>query len=166
METNIWKGIFPALTTPFTVNDTLDVALFSENIDAQLNAGVHGLIIGGSLGEAAILTLEEKKILLQTAIANSNKSVPVLLNIAATTLKEAIQHVELGVQNNANGFMLLPPMRYKSDKKETLYFLKSVAEATTLPIMLYNNPIDYGTEITIDILEKLANQQNIVAIKE
>ncbi|WP_288096512.1 dihydrodipicolinate synthase family protein [Hydrotalea sp.] len=166
MAVTEWKGIFPALTTPFTANDTIDVALFSKNIHAQLAAGVNGLIVGGSLGEAAVLTLDEKQILLQTAAAVSNRTVPVLLNIAAATINEAIQQVELGTKNFVSGFMLLPPMRYKSDERETIYFLKTVAEATSLPIMLYNNPVDYGTEITIEILEALEPIANIVAIKE
>ena len=166
MEAHIWKGIFPALTTPFTENDSLDLSLFVSQIQAQLNAGVHGIIIGGSLGEAAVLSLQEKEQLLQTAINANKAKVPVLLNIAAATLKEAIETVRMAEANNANGFMLLPPMRYKSDARETTYFLKSVADATNLPIMLYNNPVDYGIELTIAILNQLAKHKNIIAIKE
>lgn len=166
MKSFVWKGVFPALTTPFTHADVLDLPLFSKNIQAQIQAGVHGLIIGGSLGEAAVLTLEEKKILLQTAVFESKNTLPVLLNIASATIQDALQHIEIGEQNNANGFMLLPPMRYRSDSRETTHFLKTIASATQLPIMLYNNPVDYGTEITMEILEVLADCANIIAIKE
>src|SRR6476660_5477470 len=109
-----WKGIFPALTTPFTVNDELDLPMFKKNLDAQLDAGVHGVIIGGSLGEASTLTVSEKEELIKFALKKVEAKIPVILNIAEASAKDALHQTALGKQWNADGLMLLPPMRYKA----------------------------------------------------
>lgn len=161
-----WKGVFPALTTQFTADDELDIPLFEKNVAFQLEAGVDGLILGGSLGEASVLTTAEKEILIKTAIQKTAGQVPVLINIAEGSTREAIQQATNAAKWGAHGLMLLPPMRYKSDHRETVEFLKTVANSTDLPIMLYNNPVDYKIEITLDMFEELAECQNIGAVKE
>ncbi|MBO9564717.1 MAG: dihydrodipicolinate synthase family protein [Niastella sp.] len=161
-----WKGVFPALTTQFTADDELDIPLFEKNVAFQLEAGVDGLILGGSLGEASVLTTAEKEILVKTAIQKAAGQVPVLINIAEGSTREAIQQATNAARWGAHGLMLLPPMRYKSDHRETVEFLKTVANSTDLPIMLYNNPVDYKIEITLDMFEELAECQNIGAVKE
>jgi dihydrodipicolinate synthase/N-acetylneuraminate lyase len=160
-----WKGIFPAFTTKFTANDTLDLALFEKGLQSQLDAGVDGIVLGGSLGEASTLTTDEKETLVKLAIEIAGP-VPVVLNIAEGATKEAIKQAALGKSWGVKGLMLLPPMRYKSDDRETLTFFKSVAQSTDLPIMIYNNPVDYKVDVTLDIFEQLLECDNIQAVKE
>lgn len=161
-----WKGVFPALTTKFTANDELDLDLFGKNLDAQLAAGVAGVIIGGSLGEASTLALEEKAVLVQFAVKRLEGKIPVVLNIAEGATREAVKQTALATQWGAEGLMLLPPMRYKSDDRETVQYFRAVADSTDLPIMLYNNPVDYKIEITPAMFEELAACENIKAVKE
>jgi 1-pyrroline-4-hydroxy-2-carboxylate deaminase len=161
-----WKGVFPALTTPFTANDGLDIPLFEKSLAAQLEAGVNGIVLGGSLGEASTLTTAEKGELVKTAIEKLNGKVPVILNIAEGSTNEALKQVMFAESWGVNGLMLLPPMRYKSDARETVMFFKTIADATDLPIMLYNNPVDYKIEITLEMFEELQSCKNITAVKE
>jgi 4-hydroxy-tetrahydrodipicolinate synthase len=161
-----WKGIFPALTTPFTANDELDLPMFEKNLHAQINAGVQGVIIGGSLGEASTLTTSEKEELIKFALRKVEAKIPVILNIAEASAKDALHQTALAKQWNADGLMLLPPMRYKADDRETVEYFKTVARSTDLPIMIYNNPIDYKIEVTLDMFEELAECKNITAVKE
>jgi 4-hydroxy-tetrahydrodipicolinate synthase len=160
-----WKGIFPAFTTKFTANDTLDLALFEKGLQSQLDAGVDGIVLGGSLGEASTLTTDEKETLVKLAIEIAGP-VPVVLNIAEGATKEAIKQAALGKSWGVKGLMLLPPMRYKSDDRETLTFFRSVAQSTDLPIMIYNNPVDYKVDVTLDIFDQLQECKNIQAVKE
>ncbi|MCX7638480.1 MAG: dihydrodipicolinate synthase family protein [Cyclobacteriaceae bacterium] len=161
-----WQGVFPALTTPFKPDETLDLELFERQVEAQLTAGVHGLIIGGSLGEASTLTRAEKFELVRIALNLVNGKVPVVMNIAEGSTAEAIDQAREAERLKADGLMLLPPMRYKSDERETLHFFKSVSAATALPIMVYNNPVDYKIEVTPAMFEELAGHPNIQAVKE
>ncbi len=161
-----WKGVFPALTTKFTAEDQLDLNLQTQNLEAQLAAGIDGVILGGTLGESSVLTNMEKEVLVKYTVSQVNGRVPVVMNIAEGSTREAIRMAALAAQWGAAGLMLLPPMRYKSDHRETVSFFKAVASATTLPIMIYNNPVDYKTEVTLDMFEELVACANIQAIKE
>lgn len=161
-----WKGVFPALTTKFTAADELDLTLFSRNLDAQLEAGVEGIILGGSLGEASVITTEEKATLVKHAVKQIAGRVPVVINIAEGATREALRQAALAEEWGASGLMLLPPMRYKSDARETVEYFRTIARSTSLPIMLYNNPVDYKTEITLDMFEELSAEKNIEAVKE
>ncbi|HTE26134.1 dihydrodipicolinate synthase family protein [Flavitalea sp.] len=161
-----WKGIFPALTTKFTANDELDLDMFERNLDAQLKAGIHGIILGGTLGEASVLTNAEKQQLVQFAVSRINGKIPTILNIAEGSTRVAIEQAKLAEAWGAEGLMLLPPMRYKSDHRETVEYFKAIARSTSLPIMIYNNPVDYKTEITPDMFEDLMVMPNIQAVKE
>src|SRR5258705_5551596 len=161
-----WKGVFPAITTKFSSRQSLDMDLFCKNIKAQLEAGVNGIVLAGTLGEASVLTLEEKEILLKTTLDVVSHKVPVVLNIAEGSTSEAVKQAELAAKWGAKGLMLLPPMRYKSDDRETVIYFKTIADATNLPVMIYNNPIDYRIEVTLDMFEELAEVSTIQAIKE
>jgi len=140
--------------------------MFEKNLHAQVNAGVHGVIIGGSLGEASTLTTSEKEELIKFALRKVEAKIPVILNIAEASAKDALHQTALAKQWNADGLMLLPPMRYKADDRETIEYFKTVARSTDLPIMIYNNPIDYKIEVTLDMFEELAECKNITAVKE
>lgn len=161
-----WTGVFPALTTKFTPDDTLDLSLFSKNLQEQLRAGANGIILGGTLGEASVLTTDEKEQLVKHTVEQVDGRVPVVLNIAEGSTKEAIRQAGLAEQWGARGLMLLPPMRYKTDHRETVTWFKTIAEATNLPIMIYNNPVDYKTEVTLDAFDELQGCANIQAVKE
>lgn len=161
-----WKGVFPALTTKFSSNDALDLTLFGKNLEAQLHAGVEGIILGGTLGEASVLSVEEKEQLVKFAVEKTTGKVPVVLNIAEGSTREAIKQAALAKAWGAAGLMMLPPMRYKSDHRETVAYFKTVAQSTDLPIMIYNNPVDYKIEVTLDMFEELIACSNITAVKE
>lgn len=161
-----WKGVFPALTTKFTADDKLDLILFEKNLQLQLAAGVNGIVLGGTLGEASVLTTDEKETLVKFAIEKIAGRAPVVLNIAEGSTREALQQAAYAKAWGAQGLMLLPPMRYKSDHRETVTYFQTVAKATDLPIMIYNNPVDYKIEVTPDMFEDLTGYANIQAIKE
>ncbi|MEJ0029304.1 MAG: dihydrodipicolinate synthase family protein [Bacteroidota bacterium] len=161
-----WTGVFPALTTKFTTNDQLDLPLFEKNLRAQLDAGVNGVILGGSLGEASVLTNEEKFELVKFTLEKVAGKVPVILNIAEGSTSEAIKLAQQAEKIGVQGLMLLPPMRYKADDRETVTYFKAVADATPLPIMIYNNPVDYKIEVTLDMFDQLKDKKNIQAVKE
>jgi len=162
-----WEGVMPAVTTQFNANDELDLDLFKVNIKAQLDAGVHGIVLGGTLGEASTLTDEERRISTRETVAYVEGKVPVLMNIAEQTTKAAINLAKIAEQDGATGLMMLPPMRYKASDEEVVAYFKSVANSTSLPIMIYNNPVDYKIEVTLDMFEQLLEAcPNIQAVKE
>ena len=161
-----WMGVFPALLTPFTEDDQLDLPLFEKNVQAQLQAGVHGLIIGGSLGEASTITEKEKQAMVRAALDICQAKVPVVLNIAESVTREAIRQAQLARTWGADGLMLLPPMRYRSDDRETIQYFRSVAKATELPVMIYNNPIDYKIDFRPELFDALLDCETVTALKE
>jgi 4-hydroxy-tetrahydrodipicolinate synthase len=161
-----WKGIMPAVTTKFTDNDEIDLKTFELNINAQLEAGVHGIVLGGTLGEASTLLDEEKRLLTTTTVDIVKGKVPVLINIAEQTTKGAILAAQKAEEDGAKGLMMLPPMRYKSGDRETVEYFKAVANNTSLPIMVYNNPVDYKVEVTLNMFDELLKCKNIEAVKE
>lgn len=161
-----WKGIFPAVTTKFHADGSLDMDLFFKNLDFQLESGVHGIILGGTLGESSVLTQEEKIQLTAKTVKHVNNKVPVILNIAEGATQDALFWAKKAEELGASGLMILPPMRYAADAREVVTYLKAVANSTGLPMMIYNNPIDYKTLVTLDMFAELANCPNIQAIKE
>ncbi len=161
-----WSGVFPALTTKFTSDDALDLEMFKINLDAQLKAGVHGIILGGSLGEASVLTTDEKSALVKFAVEYVGDKIPVILNIAEGATREAVNQAALAKTWGCKGIMALPPMRYKSDDRETVAYFKAIANSTELPVMIYNNPVDYKIEVTPDMFAELIECENIEAVKE
>jgi len=161
-----WSGVFPALTTKFTSDDQLDFHLFEKNLRAQLDAGVEGVILGGTLGESSVLSNEEKFDLVKFTVEKVAGKVPVVMNIAEGSTREAVKLASEAEKCGAKGLMMLPPMRYKSDHRETVAYFKAVAESSSLPIMIYNNPVDYKIEVTLDMFGELADNKNIQAVKE
>lgn len=161
-----WKGVFPALLTPFTDDDKLDLDIFEKNLEAQVKAGVHGLILGGSLGEASTITENEKEELTEFSVEYVNGKIPVIVNIAQSRTQDAIQEAANARSWGADGLMLLPPMRYKTDDRETITYFKDVANSTQLPIMIYNNPVDYKIDARPEMFDELIECKNIVALKE
>lgn len=161
-----WSGVIPALTTKFTSDDKLDLPLFKKNLDAQIAAGVSGIIVGGTLGEASTLTTAEKETLIKFAVEKCEGKIPVILNIAEGATAAALEQAAFAKQWGAEGLMALPPMRYKTDHRETVTYFKTIASSTDLPIMIYNNPVDYKTDVTLDMFAELIECSNITAVKE
>ncbi len=161
-----WQGVMPAITTQFTADDQLDLAAFTTNIRAQVNAGATGIILGGTLGEASTLSPNEKNTLVSTTRKEVGDRAAVVLNIAEQSTSAAIEAARNAEMQGADGLMLLPPMRYKATDRETVVYFKTIAEATSLPIMIYNNPVDYKIEVTLDMFEELKGHKNINAVKE
>lgn len=161
-----WKGVYPAITTKFTADDQLDMPLFEKNLQFQLDAGVNGIILGGTLGEASVLSTEEKEKLVKFTVEKVAARVPVVLNIAEGSTREALQQAAYAKAWGAQGLMILPPMRYKSDHRETVTYFTTIARSTDLPILIYNNPVDYKIDVTPDMFEDLTACANIQAIKE
>ncbi|MDN3657140.1 dihydrodipicolinate synthase family protein [Ferruginibacter paludis] len=161
-----WEGVYPAMLTPFTKDDAIDFEMFKINVNAQLDAGVDGLVVGGSLGEASTMLAEEKWELLRYCKTAMNRPVPVIVNVAEQSTKAAIHIAKDAVANGADGLMVLPPMRYKADDRETVEYFKAIAATTDLTIMIYNNPYDYKIEVTLAMFEELAKMPTIVAVKE
>ena len=161
-----WEGVMPAITTQFDVKGNLDLDTFKINLSHQVNAGVNGIILGGTLGEASTLTNQEKQQLLAVTLGEVNGKIPVIMNIAEQATIEAIRLAQKAESEGADGLMLLPPMRYKATDEETVTYFSTIANATKLPIMIYNNPIDYKIEVTLEMFAALESYKNITAVKE
>ena len=166
MNKESWQGIFPALVTPFHSDDTIDFDMFRKNLEVQIEAGVTGAIVSGSLGEASTLTRAEKIELVKFAKQLVPASFPIVLCIAEQSTAEAVSIAKEAESIGADGLMVLPPMRYKADDLETVTYFKTIAQSTALPLMIYNNPVDYKIEVTLDMFEELAKIPNVHAIKE
>jgi 4-hydroxy-tetrahydrodipicolinate synthase len=161
-----WHGVFPAVTTKFTADDRLDSVEMERCFALQVEARVHGLIVCGSLGEASTLTSEEKIEILKIAVQVAKGRLPVLLSVAEGATKQACRLAEAGAAAGASGLMILPGIPYRSDRVETVEHYRTIAGAADLPVMIYNNPVSYGVDITPSILAELATDARFVAIKE
>ena len=162
-----WSGVFPAITTQMKRDGAIDYETTAQHIEVLLASGVTGLVMLGSLGEIQMLTAEEKRRVLGFAVQVVKGRIPVLSGVAETSTAEAIRYVRDCEALGADGFMLMPPMVYKTpDPAETMAHFRTVAKATGLPIMIYNNPISYGNDVTPQMFAELASTKNFVALKE
>jgi dihydrodipicolinate synthase/N-acetylneuraminate lyase len=164
--TVVWKGVFPAATTQFRPNQALDVPATMAHIDKMIEAGIHGLIMLGTVGENCSLEYAEKLELLRATVQQVAKRVPVLSGVAEYTTALASRFANDAQELGVDGLMVLPAMVYKSDSRETIAHFRGVARSTSLPIMVYNNPVSYSVDITPEMFVELADQANLVAIKE
>jgi 4-hydroxy-tetrahydrodipicolinate synthase len=161
-----WHGVYPAVTTQFKNDHSLDLEGTARHIEKLLEAGVHGLIMLGTVGENCSLEYAEKLDVLRTALRQARGRVPVLTGVAEYTTALACRFAADAQKAGVNGLMVLPAMVYKSDPRETLTHYRTVARATDLPIMVYNNPVSYGVDITPAMFAELADEPRLVAIKE
>jgi 4-hydroxy-tetrahydrodipicolinate synthase len=161
-----WLGVFPALTTKFTPDDRLDFEAMAAHLETQLAAGVHGIIVLGSLGENSALSADEKRDLIRFFHDAIDSRVPLVTCVAECSTRDACSLAGDAQKLGADGLMLLPPMRYASDRDETAQYFRDVATASELPIMLYNNPVAYGTDVTPEEFAELADETRFEAIKE
>jgi 4-hydroxy-tetrahydrodipicolinate synthase len=161
-----WQGVFPATTTQFGRDESLDVGATQKVVNALIEDGVDGIICMGTVGENCSLTAQEKRTVLAAVKEVTAGRVPVISGVAEYTTALASQFANDAEAAGIDGLMVLPAMVYKSNRRETIAHFRAVAAATTLPIMIYNNPISYGVDVTVDMWADLADVRNIVAIKE
>lgn len=161
-----WSGVFPAVTTQLAQDESLDLPATARHLEVLIASGVSGLIMCGSLGENQTLAPEEKRAVIRCAVEVAGNRVPVLSGVAESSTRAAIEYIRDVQKIGASGVMLLPPMSYKGDPRETVAFFRSVAKGSDLPIMIYNNPISYANDITPALFAELANENAFVALKE
>jgi 4-hydroxy-tetrahydrodipicolinate synthase len=161
-----WSGVFPATTTQFARDERLDVRATQQVVDALIADGVNGIICMGTVGENCSLSAEEKRTVLTAVKEVTRGRVPVLTGVAEYTTALAVAYARDAEKIGADGLMVLPAMVYKSNRRETIRHYRTVAQATSLPIMVYNNPVSYGVDVTVEMFSELADLKNVVAIKE
>jgi 4-hydroxy-tetrahydrodipicolinate synthase len=165
--TNVsWEGVFPAATTQFHPDQSLNLAGTMAHIDRMIDAGIHGLIMLGTVGENCSLDYAEKLEVLRATVDHIAGRIPVLSGVAECTTARACKYAADAQRIGLAGLMVLPAMVYKSDSRETTVHYRSVARASDLPIMVYNNPVSYGVDITPEMFVDLADEPKLVAIKE
>ena len=161
-----WSGVFPAVVTQFHEDQSLDLPASARHFEALIASGISGLIVCGSLGENQCLQPDEKRAVLKCAIETAKGRIPVVSGVAEMSTRAAIQYMQDGEQLGAAGFMVMPPMVYKSDPRETEHWFRTLAKATPLPWMLYNNPVGYHTDVTPEMFAQIADIENLTSIKE
>ena len=161
-----WHGVFPAVTTQFRPDESIDLESTQRLVVQQLDDGVDGIIALGTCGENASLTAEEKRAVLAALREAIGSRAPLLAGVAETTTAGAVRFVRDAERARVDGFMVLPGLTYSSQPNETVHHLRVVAAASALPVMIYNNPNAYHVDITVDLLAELAATPTIVAVKE
>src|SRR6266446_8209346 len=161
-----WRGVFPAVTTQFHADQSLDLAGTTTHLEKLLKAGVHGIIMLGTVGENCSLEYSEKLDVLRAAVKQVAGQVPVLTGVAECSTAMACRFAADAQKAGVDGLMVLPAMVYKSDPRETINHFRAVAKATDLPILCYNNPVSYGVDITPAMFADLADEPHFVAVKE
>ncbi len=161
-----WQGVFPAITTQMKKDGALHLEATAKHAQVLIDSGVAGIIFLGSLGENQALTPDEKRCVVEAMVKAISGRVPLLSGVAESSTGEACRYVRDAERLGLDGFMLMPPMSYKGDSAETMAHFRTVAQATALPIMIYNNPISYANDITPEMFAKLADMKNFVALKE
>src|SRR5687768_9519772 len=161
-----WQGIFPAVTSKFNSRDQIDIAEMERCIALQVEAGVHGLVLAGSLGEGHTLDMLEKTEILKAALRVAGGRIPILMTVSNTSTREACLFAEASARTGADGLMVLPGVPYRSDAHETAAHYRAVARAGGIPIMIYNYPPDYGVDMTPEFLARLADEPLFRAVKE
>lgn len=161
-----WQGVFPAATTEFKADYSLDLPATAKHLDAMIQAGVHGMIVLGTVGENCSLEMSEKLEVIRMAKEAIGGRVPLLTGVAECTTAGACRFAEASQKAGVDGLMVLPAMVYKADGREAMAHFRTVAKATDLPIMIYNNPVTYAVDITPEMFAEMADEKKFVAIKE
>jgi 1-pyrroline-4-hydroxy-2-carboxylate deaminase len=166
MSKPFWQGVFPAITTQLHQDQTVDLEATARHADALIASGVSGIVFLGSLGENQALRPDEKRTVIEAMVKAVNGRVTVLSGVAESSTAEACRYARDVEKLGVDGIMLMPGMLYKGDPRETMAHFRTVAKATGLPIMIYNNPISYGNDITPEMFAQLADEKRFVALKE
>ena len=161
-----WTGVFPAVVTQLHQDQSLDLAASARHFEALIDSGIAGLIVCGSLGENQCLLPEEKRAVVKCAVEVAAGRIPVVTGVAEMSTQSAIRYMQDCEKLGVSGFMIMPPMVYKTDARETEHWFRTLAQATSLTWMLYNNPVGYHTDVTPEMFAQLADIPNLLAIKE
>lgn len=161
-----WHGIYPAVTTQFHEDQSLDLEATQRGVARLVDDGVHGIVAMGTVGENCSLTMDEKRRLLGGLVEVTEGRVPLVAGVAEYTTALAAEYAGDAEALGADALMVLPGMVYKADAKEAVAHFLAVARSTSLPILVYNNPVSYGVDLKPEALAQLADQANIVAVKE
>lgn len=162
-----WTGVMPAMTTCFDENLEVDHAFMRTHAELLVNSGCTGLVMLGSLGEGAALLEREKQSILRNMVESAGRRVPVIAAISALTTTDAVRLAQSAEENGCSGLMVLPPYIYQGDWREMKSYVNAVLRATPLSVMLYNNPIAYGTDFLPEQIAELAKEhENLHAVKE
>ncbi len=166
MSKPFWSGVFPAITTQLKKDQSLDLEATAHHAEVLIQSGVSGIIFLGSLGENQPLLPQEKRLVIEAMVRAVNGRVPVLSGVAETSTAEACRYARDVEKLGVDGIMLMPAMLYKGDPRETLAHFRTVARASELPIMIYNNPLSYANDLTPELFAELASEKKFVALKE
>ncbi len=166
MTESIWRGVHSAITTKFDADENVDLAAVRADVAFQIEGGVDAVICCGSLGEASTLVADEKIAIARAAKEAAAGRVPVMLTIAEDSTRAGAALAERAAELELDGLMVLPAMRYVATPRETIRHFRTMAAATDLPIMIYNNPVAYAVDITPPMFAELADEPNFVAMKE
>lgn len=161
-----WKGVYPALTTQFRADQSLDVNATARHLETMIRSGIHGVILLGSVGENTALDYEEKLTVLKELLPVAAGRIPALTGVAEYTTAGACRFARDAEKLGLDGLMVLPAMVYKADRREAITHFRTVARASSLPIMIYNNPVSYHVDLTPDCFVDLADEPTLVSIKE
>ena len=165
MQVN-WQGVYPAISTQFQQDGCINYAANARMLEQLIADGIDGIIALGTVGENASLTATEKREFLQQTVKTVAGRIPVIAGCTEHSAGQAIDYIKAAEQIGVDGIMLLPAVVYRGTDREVLVHYQTVARATKLPIMLYNNPVSYGVDINLQMTAILAEEPNIVAIKE
>src|SRR5215471_1786984 len=161
-----WRGVFPAITTQFHDDYSLDLEATARHLDTMIRAGIHGVVLLGTVGENTALEYQEKLDVVREMLGVVRGRIPVLTGVAEYTTALGCRYARDVEALGIGGLMVLPGMVYKSDERESVQHFRTIARSTGLPIMIYNNPVSYGVDVPPEAFKELAGEQNIVAIKE
>jgi 4-hydroxy-tetrahydrodipicolinate synthase len=161
-----WRGVYPAVTTQFNEDYSINHSANAKMLEQLIEEGVHGIIVCGTVGENCSLSAEEKRAVMANAVKAVRGRIPVLSGVAETTTALAVDYAKDAETIGIDGLMVLPGMVYKSTEDEAVNHYQQVARGTVLPIIIYNNPVTYGVDVTIEGMRTLANEANIVSVKE
>jgi dihydrodipicolinate synthase/N-acetylneuraminate lyase len=166
-KTMSWKGVIPALTTCFKSDLSIDYGFVNKHISWVIDNGCTGVVIGGSLGEGATLTSEEKLEIIALGVRTLGQGAPIVAGVSALSTREAVEFAKAAAEHGCRGLMVLPPYVYRSDWREMKAHVAAIFRATGLSCMLYNNPVAYGTDfLPQQIAELAAEHENLHAVKE
>jgi 4-hydroxy-tetrahydrodipicolinate synthase len=165
-RTHPFAGVLPAACTQFREDESVAADATLTHIDAMIEAGVHGMVMLGTVGENYALSGEEKLDLLRRTVAHVGGRVPVITGVAETTTASAVAFTRAAAEIGVDGFMVMPALVYVSDPRENLHHFRTVSNATDRPVMIYNNPVSYRVDMRPEHFDGLANVANVVAIKE
>jgi 4-hydroxy-tetrahydrodipicolinate synthase len=161
-----WSGVFPAVTTQFRDDESIDFESTQRLIARQVEEGVHGIVALGTCGENCSLSASEKRDVLRALREVTAGRVPLVAGVAEPSTRMAIDYVRDGDAIGVDGYMVLPAVVYKASRYEAMQHFRRVAQATERPIMIYNNPKSYDVDVTVDMLMELAELPNVVSVKE